>query len=59
MQMKSLIEIAEITVLMGLMFSFALLVEWGALQLFFSAISAGLRPAVVPAREFAERRTQH
>jgi hypothetical protein len=57
--MKIVLELAEIVVLMGLTFSFALLIEWAALQVFFSAITAGLRPAVIPAREFAARKPQH
>jgi hypothetical protein len=57
--MKEVLETAEIVALMGLMFSFALLVEWAALQAFFKAMSAGLRPAVETVDDLAVRRTQH
>ena len=56
--MKEVLETAEIAALMGLMFSFALLVEWAALQAFFKAINAGLRPAVNTSREFEARKPQ-
>ena len=55
--MKNLLESVEITALMGLTFSFALLVEWAALQAFFKALTAGLRPAGNSAREFEVHKT--
>ncbi len=57
--MREVIEMTEIVALMGLMFSFALLVEWAALQAFFKAMSAGLKPAVETVDDLAVRRTQH
>jgi hypothetical protein len=57
--MKDVLETAEIVTLMSLTFSFALLIEWAALQIFFRAINAGLRPAVNTTREFEPRKAQH
>lgn len=51
--MKSLVDTIQIVMVMGLMFSFALLVGWAAMRGFFWAISIGLKPAVSPARDFA------
>lgn len=53
--MKSVLETVQIAVVMGLMFSFAYLVEWAALRGFIWAISAGLKPAASSARDSALR----
>ncbi len=49
--MQSVLEIAEMSGLLGLMFSLAALVEWALLRVIFQAIAAGLRPAAVPVHE--------
>jgi hypothetical protein len=49
--MQSVLEIAEMGGLLGLMFSLAVLVEWALLRVIFRAIAAGLRPAAVPVHE--------
>ena len=55
--MRDIIEAVEIAALMGATFSFALLVEWAALQAFFKALTTGLKPAVAYKTE--GRKAQH
>ena len=49
--MQSVLELAEMGGLLGLMFSLVVLVEWALLRVIFRAIAAGLRPAAVPVHE--------
>jgi Kef-type K+ transport system membrane component KefB len=49
--MQTILELAELSGLLGLAFSVALLFEWALLRAIFGAIAAGLRPATVSPRE--------
>ncbi len=57
--MKSFIDITEIVTLLGLTFSFALLVEWLTLQGFFYAMSVGLKPAIGAGRQYSPSNSKH
>lgn len=56
--MRSIIEIAELAGLLGLTFSFAVIVEWALLRGIFKTIAAGLEPAVNRIPESAARKAQ-
>lgn len=56
--MRDIVEAVEIAALMGATFFFALLVEWAALKAFFTALTAGLKPAAATAPTIEVRETR-
>jgi hypothetical protein len=56
--MQTLLEFAELSGLLGLAFSVAVLLEWALLRAIFEAIAAGLRPARIAAPEAGNRKVR-
>ncbi len=56
--MRDVLEAVEIAMMMGATFSFALLVEWAALQVFFKAVTARLKPVVAATPMIEARKAQ-